>query len=298
MNRSGLGLLFVIVLATNAFVLVGVARNRSGEPDARMELTERELGLPFDWEHRIRDENTGLALRLRWNVRGSDSPYVGEPEWFDEKKLEELGFDCSDPVSGPRAGMRYRRMLPREAFAVLEYEGGPWNEWLAAQEKLLEEAARKVERREQTPKSLEEARNSLERSRRTMSRLFVVDVGNDPVALRRQYPDKGRFIIAPALVRLQFITSMHYPENASAPDRPAKVRGSIEQILVSEVHVPCAMRRLLDDVRAAQKAERERHKDVPDVGPEDREPRYAVTLQYGRRHEPWVVQVRPLDRDR
>ena len=37
---------------------------------------------------------------------------------------------------------------------------------------------------------------------------------------------------------------------------------------------------------------------VLDVLPEDREPRYAVTIQYGRRYEPWVVDVRPLEVNR
>ncbi len=298
MNRSGLILLIVIVLATNAFILVGVARNRSGEPDARIELTERELGLPFEWEERIGSENTGLALRLRWNVRGSDHGYVGGPEWFDERKLEELGFDCSVPVTEPQAADRYGRMLTRETYAVLEHDGDSWKEWLATREAEIDDRARKVERREETAKSLEEDRTSLERSRRTMSRLFLIDVGNDPAALRTRHPDKGHIIIAPALVRLLFIPKTHVPENRSAPDKPAKVRGSIVQILVSEMHVPRAMRRFLDEVRADPKAELvQRTISVPYVAPEDREPRYAATLQYGRRYEPWVVDVRPLEPD-
>jgi len=299
MNRSGLGLLIVIVLATNAFVLVGVARNRSGEPDARIELTERELSIPFEWEDRIGNENTGLALRLRWNMRGVyPSPWF-EPDWFDEKKLEELGFDCSEPVAAPEAGMKYDRMLPSETYAVLEHDGDSWKQWQARREMQLDQRARKVERREETPASLEADRKDLERSRRTMSRLFVVDVGNDAVALRKQYSDRGRFIIAPALVRLQFLASVRDPEHPSAPEQPAKVRGSVAQILVNEVHVPRSMRRFLDEVMAAQKAERERNKEaMPYVLPEDREPRYAVTIQYGRRYEPWVVDVRPLEANR
>ena len=36
-----------IIIVTNIVALAGVAYNRSGEPDAVVELTERELGLPY-----------------------------------------------------------------------------------------------------------------------------------------------------------------------------------------------------------------------------------------------------------
>ena len=299
MSRSGLGLLIVIVLATNALILVGVARNRSGEPDTQIELTERELRLPYDWEDGIGKDDSGLALHLRWNVRGADADQIGASEWFDVKRLEELGFDCSEPVTAPEAGLRYGKILSRETYAVLEQDGDSWSEWQARKERQTEALARKVERGEGTEKMLESEKAGFERSRRTMSRLFVVDVGNDPVALRTRYPDRGRFIVAPAQVRLLLLPSAHDPGNAVAPGRPAALRGSIVEILVSEMHVPRDLRSFLDEVLAARKAEREEHRFDPaySLG-EDREPRYAVTLRYGSRYEPWVVDVRPLEENR
>ncbi len=40
---AGLG----IIIATNVIALAGVAYNRPGQPEATIELTERELAMPY-----------------------------------------------------------------------------------------------------------------------------------------------------------------------------------------------------------------------------------------------------------
>lgn len=94
MKRRELLLAVAVVLAANAWALIEVGLNRSGQPDAVVELTEREAHLV-----RLGEENTGLALRLVW---------TGPADRLDRAKLEELGFK---PVE---------RQLPKEAFVVLE----------------------------------------------------------------------------------------------------------------------------------------------------------------------------------
>jgi len=59
---SGLGL----IALTNAVALVGVTYNRSGEPEAKLSLTQRELRTPYRWYGNR--ENSGLALSLIWRV--------------------------------------------------------------------------------------------------------------------------------------------------------------------------------------------------------------------------------------
>ena len=56
-----------IVAAANAAAVGGAAWNRQGEPEAVLELTERELELPP-----AAAENTALALRLRWTDPGNE----------------------------------------------------------------------------------------------------------------------------------------------------------------------------------------------------------------------------------
>jgi hypothetical protein len=107
MNFGGVVAPAILVLVANVWVLVGVARNRAGRPDAELELTERELRLV-----RLGEENSGVALDLEWEgprPRPPDAP----AGWFDEAKLRELGFD---------PGQFSRASLPKDAFVVLEYQ--------------------------------------------------------------------------------------------------------------------------------------------------------------------------------
>lgn len=90
MKRPGLLLAAGVLLAADAVILATAARNRSGEAEARLQLTERELELPYRGR-----ENTALALRLNW--WGPEAgPAVRRPGWLaGEGKLRELGFDLS-----------------------------------------------------------------------------------------------------------------------------------------------------------------------------------------------------------
>ena len=80
----GLGL----ILLSNAVALVGVWYNRSGEPLAQLQLSERELNVAAD---ALLDgqENSVLRLRLSWRHAGEGSSL----SWLDTAKLHELGFD-------------------------------------------------------------------------------------------------------------------------------------------------------------------------------------------------------------
>ncbi len=110
MNLRGFLLPAALVVAADAWLLVGVARNRAGEPDAELELTERELRLV-----RLGDENTGVALDWEWEGPRFRPPWEVAPTWFDEAKLRDLGYD---------PGKLAHRLLPKEAFIVFEHAGG------------------------------------------------------------------------------------------------------------------------------------------------------------------------------
>jgi hypothetical protein len=157
-----------IVLVSNLAALGGVAWNRGGEPEAVLELTERELSLPPPAA-----ENTAMALRLQlWNVLRRPSP--PEQSWFDRAKLEAIGFDCSRPLDEANLP-RYRATPPRRTYAVLEYSGQAW----------------------------EGGRQSLAGGADDgSSRLMVVDAGNDRAALRARWPDRHRAVIVPAVAVL------------------------------------------------------------------------------------------------
>ena len=95
MKHAGLFAAAAIVLLANAFALIHAAINRSGQPEAEIVLTERELN------YSPSADDSGVTLNLRW-VDPDATPYssVWDPEvlaartLLNQAKLEGLGFDC------------------------------------------------------------------------------------------------------------------------------------------------------------------------------------------------------------
>ena len=99
---SGLG----FILVANGLALGDVWYNRSGIPDAKLTLTERELNIPYSFWHER--ENSGLALRLKWDVDNTKSRddrgrlvwFGGEADWLDDRKLDALGIHVQPRTPG------------------------------------------------------------------------------------------------------------------------------------------------------------------------------------------------------
>jgi hypothetical protein len=53
-----------LILLVNAVALTGVYLNRSGEPESRLRLSERELGLPWDWRRQQGEQRAGAGPQL------------------------------------------------------------------------------------------------------------------------------------------------------------------------------------------------------------------------------------------
>ena len=263
-----------VVLAGNAVVLIGVARNRSGGPRALIELTERELLIPT-----VEEENSGLSLELRWDNRSRRWPHRFEdgPGWFDRRKLEELGYDCRVDPADPAADKHYQRALPIEAFIVLEYEGEAWQQWLAKPP-------------EPPPPRFVEPQQPPDPQRESLShtRLFAVDVGRDASLLRQKYGDPKRFLITPGHVQL--IRESKRDEE-SGKSVSTYLRGAISEVFVQRIHVPLEHRRALDTFRKESSLTYFQRSPLASL-----EPRYTVTLAIGARYEPWIVAVRPRQR--
>lgn len=203
MRRAGPLLAAAVVVVANLVALTSVARNRSGEPGAELWLTERELPRA-PWT----GESAGVFLRLEW-ARSWPGSKADWP-WLDRAKLESLGFDCDHPADAEDAASRYARVVPREAYVVLELDGEAFARW--------------IEAREGQPATPPPPGGRGENSRETASRLVPIDAGSDPAALRRLHPDRGRHLILPAVV--------------SPGWRDGVVFGRIRQLRLSQVHVP------------------------------------------------------------
>ncbi len=268
---------FAILLATNAIVISGVASNRSGEPDAHLTLTERELPLPYQ----VRKENSGLTLQLRWRVLGRKDA-AGRftdghtPAWLDAEKLKALGFFLRDHAGTRGKKTVSKKILPKEVFIVLEYDGRHYEEALLRAEQELVSAEEDFksdpgdERRRNRQKK---AARELELERIVKTRLFAIDAGLDARKLRARYADRSRFMITRGLVKPRF---GHTGE--------AEVYGYIPKLSVASINVPRKHRPIFDLILTQNRAR----------GSEFRAPRYEVNVMYGRRWEPWIMSARPL----
>ncbi|MEM6606284.1 MAG: DUF4824 family protein [Pseudomonadota bacterium] len=261
----------VLILSTNLIVIRGALGNRAGNPDARLELTERELSLNSGFLR----ENSGIGLRL--NVQHS---YRTDESWLDASKLKALGFRVPTGRTEWEMQRWAEKQLPRSVYIVLEFDGAAHGAAVEAARAQLEESKRILAAdpdNKTFQNRIESNQKSLERLTTTASRLYSVDVGPDPEALRSQYRDRSSYIIAPGLVR---------PYYSIDDQKRPKLVGAIQRIHVTTIHVPYEHRNAIDSLL-----------------PRDsynalllRPPRYKVTLAYGSRYEPWVESIEALEK--
>ncbi|MBZ5634769.1 MAG: DUF4824 family protein [Acidobacteriia bacterium] len=275
MKRPLLLAAIALLVVSNAFVLVHVAMNRSGDPDSEMELTARELQY-----YGNRSDDSSVVLMLRWTNTAPEYPPVtqsDDPGWFDRKKLGELGFDLSVAADSPKASRFYGSLRSREAFVALEFDGPALKAWLKDREPRLETET------SYGPKvSLEER---IEIERQTTPRLVAIDVSLDAAALRRKYPDRKRVMILPAVVRAML--NMSVPASREAPPRAAYLRGAITRLAIESISVPEPISRRLDGQSYAPWTYDGNRTKI-------NQPPYAVRLRVGSKYEPWVVDVKLL----
>jgi hypothetical protein len=260
MKHASLAAAVVIVLSSNAFALLHAARNRSGDPDAQIALTDRELSYYRD------ADDSGVALNLIWlDANARYGPWVSPDDnskgWMNRQVLESLGFDCSvDPADRVKADSFYARQSPRRGFIALEYDGPGWREWLELRQRQIE----------QQP-ALRDSFNE-----RQSSRLVAIDAAGDPAALRARHPDRSKVVILPAVIQISVTPRM--PAAQGRPEIPAQLTGWIQQVSYS-VHVS---RPISDKFRALRQTTR---------GPQQEDPVYRVHLKFGSLLEPWVTDA-------
>ena len=267
-----------IIVGSNLVALGGVAYNRAGEPDALVDLTERELSMPY--RYGMARESTGLGLQINCRIENTQSigyNYAncwGSPDWLDRSKLIQLGFKLS--ASNVKASERwaYDRELPRKAYLVLEYDGAAYQRTLAkAESDLADEQALQVANpgKEEFEQRVERAQKILHAEQQANSRLFAIDAGLDKTALRATYPDNSQYILMQALIRPRW----------NSYQGKQQWEGSIDDLLIDRINIPLNQRAVFTPLEADPR------RDLQD----DKSPRYSVRVAFGKRAEPWVVGV-------
>ncbi len=117
--------------------------------------------------------------------------------------------------------------------------------------------------------------------RKRKTRLFAVDAGRHPHRLREKYADTARYIITRGLVTLRFQERSIPGEKG--PPQPC-LQGWIE-VLPDRIFVPLPHSKVLEDLR---------HRGGSSHDGVERGPRFAVTVSWGRNHQPWISGVRRI----
>lgn len=271
-----------LIVITNAVVLLGAAWNRSGSPESQLELTQRELRLPY-W--RMNRESSGASLNLLWRTLPAEaeemgysdySGYAGNggaPYWLDRAKLQSLGFDMAGLTTRVEGDARRERPLSRSALLVLELNGPACQESLARARRHAADAEAKAAatpENDDLKRRAESARKSEAQAKNESPRLFVIDAGMELSELRAKYPDRTRYAIVHGQVRPRVFESKD----------GVKVEGFIDEISNSSVNIPY-------DHRATFKRENGKQ-SLNGAMPSDV---IAVTIAFGKRLEPWVVAL-------
>jgi hypothetical protein len=256
-----------LIVAMNAFVLAGVAWNRSGEPGSALTLTQRELSLPYAFG--LDGELGGTAVALLWRSPMRDDTadaaydmYYGRgPDWLDAAKLRELGFDLKDERDA------YRQK--REVYVVLELAGADWQAALAQAQRRVDRAIARGDAEKQDVDARKSAQEALKFERQKASRLFAIDAGVDAAALRQRHPDRRRYVIVAASVT----------PSAMVIDGKTTFSGHIGALAVARISVPHALRGAMDGI----------DRNALDSGRAS----FEMDVAWGRRLEPWITAVRP-----
>jgi len=258
-----------LIALSNAVALIGVAYNRSGEPESELRLTQRELAPPY-WRG-IDMESGGLNLRLQWRAlhKSNNEFYAGiggQPEWLDRAKLESLGFDMSR-LENTAAGQRhYERLMSKQVFVALEFDGPAYQESLQRAQRMVGE---EVARQRPTPSGVNSPVERLKREQTSATRLFAVDAALDPMELRNRYSDRNRCVIVRARVRV-----MYFRGSAT---RSAELAGHLSEVINDRISVPPEFGATFESLPRAS------------TWGEVTASRFDVKLAFGKRFEPWIV---------
>lgn len=273
-----------LIVVTNAVVLAGVAYNRSGEPESTLRLTERELSIRgWSWPA---NENSSIDLYLDWRVARGESQdpdygdsyggWYGGLSWLEPAQLRELGFDVEGDLQSDQEAERLTRQPSRRAWVVLEYDGPAYQAVVARARQKLERATALASANagdDEFQQRLKSAREEVQREENLQTRLFVVDVGRDEDALRARYPDRQRYAIVNG--RLSALIE--------GPIQRRRLTARLDEMDVNAIRVPHEYRPIVEPFVQAP------------YNSADREPRFAATVNFGKRFEPWIVALALLE---
>ncbi len=274
-----------VILAVSGGTLLGVLWNRTGTPDAVLELEERELILlPAE------RENSGRAMT--WVIDGERGQWFSaSPPWLDGAKLAALGFDTSVDAEADEAERHYNAQPARLVFVALELGGDAFRKYLAAWEERLRKEAAGAEGKLPTPERLAEIERELATAPESASRLALVDADRDREALRARHPDRAKVAILRAVARIRW--NRPGSPGTNEPPKPAQIEGTLRELQPATLTVPPRLHAALEALPLEESGPVLFGTDrVALLG---RPSRYRVRVAFGRSLEPWIESIEPLE---
>jgi hypothetical protein len=264
------GAIGVVVLA-NVVALAGAAYNRGGTPESTLTLGERELGPTMQSAD---SEDSALALRLEYQVAG-DEPGV-KVDWLDAAKLAALGIHAPRPRAPEVRHSMTWVTATHEMLLVLELDGPAYRR--AVEQACAPEVARQTMAAAAEPprpatseveaRLAESVAHRCTQARERDSRLYVIDVGRDRIALRARYPDRSHYAIVHGTITV----------SNSVEGGIEQVSAHVGRIEASTIHVPRSRRTAFEGASGG--------------GRGGAAARFSAEIAFGRRLEPWLVDAR------
>lgn len=259
-----------LILLTNLVVLLGVRFNHSGLADSTLQLSQRELRIPYRW--RQNNDNNGISLTLKWRLPGSLNEYQqyggNDPGWLGKTKLASLGFNVSLPIDTDRGRATYQKQLSKPVFLAMEFDGPAYQQSIElAKKEDADDSKKKAgdEKKKDQPTALSKELN-------LNSRLFIIDASLDREMLRAKYPDTRRY----SIVRGQIQPRVIYNK-----EKQPLMAGYVKDVSAQSINVPFGFRDVFEPIQ-----KRNQEYGYTD---NDKRPSFEATVAFGRRLEPWIV---------
>lgn len=183
-----------IVVVANLFVFSNVLSNRNLGEKITLTLSERELRVPY---YGIRKEDSSLTINVRWRLKNEGENFYRYSRRLkvSPRRIEELGFNLPKPLGDSS------RIDPvyEELFWLVEFNGETYQQAVTAAEERLKSAQVKLEDGDKKHQ-LENLKRNLEEELNNSSRLFVVDVAEQPEKLDLSRTG-SQYFIAKGLVK-------------------------------------------------------------------------------------------------
>lgn len=261
-----------LVLLVNAFILGKVYVNRS-EVIAQLQLSERELRLPYNYG--FTKEDSSARISLNWTTPNTEPIDVDLNQWswrYNHRlQLNKAHFSS---FQFPDCAQESRLSQKRSAWVLLELNGRSYAEYVAQAEQYhaLIMGLMPATNTGWSEKKLADKRKGaidfLTAAKTANSRLFVIDAAAERELLEaaqreRQTTADGQLLIVPAELR-----AGHYRCDGKEKRTTEVI---IDSLAVESLHIPKHLAH-----------------NFPQDGDAKSKPKFTAEISYGRLFEPWI----------